>query len=126
MKKANLVLILMAGLFFGWSGVSHAYTNSFIDMFSTVMGSAPTSGNDLLDIMRSIAGYMIVAGGILAGIAIIASGLMYMGAGSNPQRLATAKGIFKNGVIGALILFAAGLIVNTIILLAVNWQGFFS
>lgn len=113
------------GLFLGWSNVSFAQ-NQFIQQFNIVMGAAPASGNEVLDIIRSVAGYMIVAGGIIAGIAIIASGLMYMAAGSSPQRLGTAKAIFKNGVIGALILFAAGLIVNTIILLAVNWQQFFS
>jgi len=125
MKKALFLLIFMAGLFVGWSNVSYAQ-NRFIQQFQIVMGAAPTSGNEILDILRSIAGYLIVAGGILAAIAIIVSGIMYMMAGSNPTRLGTAKAIFKNGVIGALILFAAGLIVNTIILLAVNWQTFFS
>lgn len=125
MKKVVFFAVLMMVLFLGWSNVSHAQ-NNFINQFNIVMGAAPASGNELLDIIRSVAGYLIVAGGIIAGIAIIASGLMYMAAGSNPQRLTSAKAIFKNGVIGALILFAAGLIVNTIILLAVNWQQFFS
>lgn len=125
MKKAFSLLFLVVSLFLVWSNVSYAQ-NQFIQQFQIVMGAAPASGNEILDIMRSIAGYLIVTGGILAGIAIIVAGIMYMAAGSNPTRLTTAKSIFKNGVIGALILFAAGLIVNTIILLAVNWQQFFS
>lgn len=124
MKKI-ILLTLVVSFFFGLSGISHAQ-NPFINAFNGVMSQAPTSGNEVLDIVRSIAGYMIVLGGILAGIAIIVAGIMYMGAGSNPTRVASARAIFKNGVIGALILFAAGLIVNTIILLGTSWQSFFN
>ena len=124
MKKV-FFSILVVSLFLGFYGTSYAQ-NNFINQFNAVMGSAPASGNEVLDIVRSVAGYLIVFGGILAGIAIIASGIMFMAAGSNTARLAAAKSIFKNGVVGALILFAAGLIINTIILLATNWQQFFS
>src|SRR3989344_8570729 len=123
MTKTISRAVLLLGVFILGSNVSYAQ-NTFIDQFRLVMGASPASGSELLDILRSIAGYMIVAGGIMAGIAIIASGVMYMAAGSSQPRLTSAKAIFKNGVIGALILFAAGLIVNTIILLAINWQGF--
>ncbi len=64
--------------------------------------------------------------GIVAGIVIIVAGLVWVSAGNNSARVTTAKGIFKNGVIGALILFAAGLIINTIVLLATSWQTFFN
>ncbi len=130
MKKALLLLIFMAGLLLGWSNVSYAQKicppNDFLCYYRNVTTAAPASGVEILDIIRYIAGFLIIAGGILAGIAIIVSGIMFMAAGSNPARLTAAKAIFKNGVIGALILFAAGLIVNTIILLAISWQQFFS
>lgn len=122
-KVTSLAIITM--LFFLLFGVVSAQ-NTFIDQFDMVMNSSPPAGaSDLLDIMRSIAGFLIIAGGILAGITIIVAGIMYMAAGSNTTRAASARTIFKNGVIGALILFAAGIIVNTIILLAVNWMSFF-
>ena len=124
MKKLFL-LVSVLGLFISLSNVSHAQ-NPYIDQFLGVMSQEETSATDLVAIVTSIGGFLIVIGGILAGIAIIVSGLMYMGAGSNAARLASAKALFKNGVIGALILFAAGLIVNTIVLLATNWQQFFS
>jgi len=124
MKKVILAS-LVVGLFAGFFNVSHAQ-NPFIDQFNMVMSTQPSSGEEVLDIVRSIAGYLIILGGILAGIAIIVAGIMYMGAGSNPARVTGARAIFKNGVIGALILFAAGLIVNTIVLLATSWQTFFS
>ena len=124
MKKVILASLAI-GLFVGFFNVSHAQ-NQFIDQFNLVMNTQPSSGDEVLDIVRSIAGYLIFLGGILAGIAIIVAGIMYMAAGSNPTRVSGARAIFKNGVIGALILFAAGLIVNTIILLATSWQTFFS
>ena len=125
MVKVILLVVVVLGLFLGWSNVSHAQ-NPFILQFQNVLGQQPASANNLLDIMRSVAGFLIIAGGILAGIAIIASGVMYMAAGSNQTRVTSAKAVFKNGVIGALILFAAGLIVNTIILFAVDWETFFT
>ena len=48
-----------------------------------------------------------------------------MVSGSNQQRVGMAKGVFKNGIIGSLILFAAGIIVNTIILLVSDPLNFF-
>lgn len=82
--------------------------------------------SDFEVILQSIAGFLIIAGGILAGIAILVSGIMYMSAGSDSTRLTTAKAWFKNGIIGALILFAVGLIINTILLVATDPFGFFS
>ena len=77
-------------------------------------------------ILQNIGGFIIAASGVIAGIVIIVSGLIYMSAGSNQTRVTTAKAVFKNGVIGAIILFAAGIIINTIILLASNWATFFN
>src|SRR3989338_11386384 len=59
--------------------------------------------SDFESMLASIAGFLIITGGILAGIAIIVSGIIYMSAGSDSTRLTTAKAWFKNGVIGALI-----------------------
>ena len=81
--------------------------------------------NTVFTIMQSIGGFLIATAGIVAGIVIVVAGFMYMASGSNQTRVAAAKTVFKNGVIGALILFAAGIIINTIILLASNWQTFF-
>jgi hypothetical protein len=124
MKK---LLYFVAGApLFLISGVAHAQ-NRFIDQFLSVTSTNQTYyASDVIALMTSIGGFLIVAGGIVAGIVIIVSGLMYMAAGSNTARTAAAKSTFKNGIIGALILFAAGVIVNTIFFLATNWQQFFS
>lgn len=85
-----------------------------------------SSSRDILDILVRIGGFLVVVASIIAGIVIIVAGLFYMSAGSDTGRLTTAKAIFKNGIIGALILFAAGTIIGTIAFLATNPWGFFS
>ncbi|OGN08795.1 MAG: hypothetical protein A2998_02825 [Candidatus Staskawiczbacteria bacterium RIFCSPLOWO2_01_FULL_37_25b] len=91
----------------------------------TGTGSA-TDTSEIFEILQSIGGFLLVAAGIIAGVVIIISGLVWMASGSNTARVTTAKAIFKNGIIGALIIFAAGLIINTIILIGTDWTGFFN
>src|SRR3989338_8218922 len=74
---------------------------------------------------QSIAGFLIAAGAVLATITIIVAGFMYMLAGSNTQRLTTAKSMFKAGIIGALIIFSTGIVINTLIDFGSNPLGFF-
>ena len=77
-------------------------------------------------ILQNIGGFLMAAAGVIAGIVIIVAGLVWVSAGSNQTRVTSAKTIFKNGVLGSLIIFAAGLIINTIVLLATQWQSFFN
>src|SRR3989344_1870366 len=85
-----------------------------------------TSSRDILDILVRVGGYLVVVASIMGGIVIIVAGLFYMSAGCDTGRLTTAKAIFKNGIIGALILFAAGTIIGTIAFLATDPWSFFS
>lgn len=125
--KKKLVLVYLVLLSFALISFAQAQSTPFSEYFQVTLDSSTgTNAMDLLDIAQSIGGFLLIAGSIIAGIAIIASGLMYMAAGSNSARLTTAKALFKNGVIGALIVFAAGLIVQTIVLLATDWRQFFS
>src|SRR3989344_4373307 len=91
---------------------------------------APPPGVDitldsLLDTAKSIAGFLMVAGGILAGITIVATGIMYLMAGGNTQRMAGAKSMFKAGIIWALIIFSPGVIISTVTGFGSNPLGFF-
>lgn len=102
---------------------SFAQTPPGVDI---VIGTCTTANCiSLLDTAKSIAGWLIVAGGVLAGITIIATGIMYLTSGGNPQKMTGAKSMFKAGIIGALIIFSPGLIINTIGGFATNPLGFF-
>ena len=135
MKKLVL-LVLLAVIALGWSNISYAqypecdqqslaYDLQKCYRLTTGQGNIYTS-RDFFDIMESIAGFLISAAGIIAGAVIIVAGLMYMSAGSNQTRVTSARTVFKNGVIGALILFAAGIIINTIAMIATNPFNFFT
>ncbi|MBI2064618.1 MAG: hypothetical protein HYT62_01030 [Candidatus Yanofskybacteria bacterium] len=133
MKKVMLAVVL-AVLFVGWSSVSYAQcvpggTVDFVSCFRSAVGigaSVPPVASDLVSLLENIGGFLIVAAGVVAGIVIIVSGIVYMSSGSDTGRLTTAKAIFKNGIVGALIIFAAGIIINTIALIALDPFGFFS
>ena len=59
----------------------------------------------LLDSASSIANFLFTIGWILVGITIVGTGIMYVMAGGNPQKMTSAKSMFKAGIIGALIYY---------------------
>ena len=69
---------------------------------------------DIISLANSVGGFLLLLGSILATITIIGTGIMYLTAGSNTQRLTTAKGMLKAGIIGALVVFSAGVIISTV------------
>lgn len=126
MKK---IIILVVAFLLLFGSVNYGYAQSFEEIFEGLFGVGAQQGasaNELVDLLQSLGGFLIISGGVIAGIVLIWSGIVYMGAGSNPTKVATAKAIFKNGLIGALILFAAGVIMATIVAFATDPQSFFS
>lgn len=81
--------------------------------------------NALLELLRNVGGFLYIAGGILATLTIIVTGIMYLMSGGSAQKLTAAKGMFKAGIIGAFIIFSAGMIISTITYFATNPLGFF-
>src|SRR3989344_2123952 len=67
----------------------------------------------LMGVLYSISNFLIAAGIILAVITIVISGIMYLKSGSDTEAK-NAKGWFKNGIIGAFIIMAVGVIILTI------------
>ncbi len=66
------------------------------------------------NLIYRIGTFFTSAGVLLAIIAIIISGLMYMRAGGNPDSIKKAQTWFKNALIGAFIILGVGLIINTV------------
>lgn len=108
---------------------------SFSPTFFIILSSAalaqdlPTgraiSLDEILLISEDIGGFLYMVGSILAGIVIILSGLTYLTAGSDSSKVKSAKDMLKAGMIGALIIFGFGLIVNTISSIASDPFKFF-
>ena len=80
---------------------------------------------ELVDIFENFAGFLMVAGGVLAAIVIIGSGIYYLMAGPDSTKVKAARDMLKAGIIGSFIIFGFGLIVNTIKLLAEDPFSFF-
>ncbi|OGM98377.1 MAG: hypothetical protein A2817_03215 [Candidatus Yanofskybacteria bacterium RIFCSPHIGHO2_01_FULL_39_8b] len=111
-KLKNLVLVL--SLFFGMP----VYAQQ-------IPTGTPIKIDMILAISQNIGGFLFTLGSILAVITIIVSGIMYFLVGANPQKVGTAKGILKAGIIGTLIIFSAGVIIATIQNFATDPFGFF-
>lgn len=82
-------------------------------LVSAQIGGAWTLG-DIEAILNQIATFMEYAGLILAVVFIIWGGLSYMIAGGDPEKGATAKKRILYGLIGAAIVIAVGVIIDTI------------
>ena len=85
-------------------------------------GTGLTEG-EIQGILVNIANFLIAAGVILAIITIVVSGIMYFWAGSDTEAK-KAKGWFRNGIIGAVVILAVGVIILTIYNIVVN-RSFF-
>ena len=129
-----LFIIVFSVVVFGWSNFSRADdvgcippSVNFINCFRAVINPSRSTftASSFILLAETIAGFLMVIGAIIAGIVIIVSGIMYMGAGSDTAKVTSAKTVFKNGIIGALIFFAVGIIINTIALIAYRPFEFF-
>lgn len=88
-----------------------------------VGGSAITL-SEIEDRIRQVAQFIIVVSVILAVIFIIWGGITYMTAGGDEAKAGAAKTRIWNGVIGAAVILAVGVILQT--LAALITRNFFS
>lgn len=90
--------------------------------FQLPPGEPWTLGRIMDEVLTPAANFLIAAGVTGAIIALVISGIMYFKAGSDSEAK-NAKAWFKNGIIGAFIILAVGVIINTIALVVTG--GFF-
>lgn len=76
-------------------------------------GSAITLA-EIQDRIEQIARFLIIVGVILAVIFIIWGGITYMFAGGDDEKVKTAKSRIINGIIGAAVVLAVGVILQTV------------
>ena len=91
---------------------------------SPYAGTAVTL-QDVRDVIETIARFLILVSVIVAVIFIVWGGMMYMMAGDDAAKATAAKSRIVNGIIGALVVLAVGLILQTLAGL-VNWTVFFN
>jgi hypothetical protein len=86
---------------------------------------APITLTDVQGLIETIARFMILVSVIIAVIFIVWGGISYMSAGDDSSRISAARSRIINGIIGALVVLAVGLILQTLASL-VNWTAFFN
>ena len=91
--------------------------------FQLPPGQPWTLARIMNEVLTPVANFLIAAGVIGAIITIVISGIMYFRAGSSDVEIKSAKTWFRNGVTGAFIILAVGVIINTIALVVTG--GFF-
>lgn len=77
------------------------------------------------DFLADFSNFLITIAAVVVGFAILWSGLVFITAGADQTKVAKAKSIFKNGLIGGIIIFAIGTIIATIEAFGLNPAGFF-
>ncbi len=78
----------------------------------------------LAGLLVQLANFLIGAGIVIAIIVIVWSGIMYLKAGDKEANITKAKGWFRNGIIGAFIILAVGVIILTIYNIVVTGSFF--
>lgn len=78
-----------------------------------VQGGAVTLA-EIQDRITTIARFLILVGVVLAVIFIIWGGIAYMFAGGAEEKTVAAKERIKNGIIGAAVVLAVGVILQTV------------
>ena len=86
---------------------------------------APITLADIRGLIETIARFLILISVVIAVIFIVWGGIGYMSAGDDSSRASAAKSRIVNGIIGALVVLAVGLILQTLASL-VNWTQFFN
>ncbi len=81
--------------------------------------------SDIQGIIETIARFLILISVVIAVIFIVWGGISYMSAGDDSSKTSAAKSRIVNGIIGALVVLAVGLILQTLASL-VNWSTFFN
>ncbi len=111
-KLIRLAVILYGFLVYG-AGLASAQTTGIRPRFFNWYRSYITVG-DFYEMLGRFSNFLVTVSAVLVGITLMWSGVAYTTAGADPTKATKAKTIFKNGLIAGLIIFAVGVVLNTI------------
>ncbi|MDP3697191.1 MAG: hypothetical protein Q8R55_04145 [Candidatus Taylorbacteria bacterium] len=127
MKKAKLISLVISGLYLVNPGrvLAQIRIRTFQQRYLDILNDPIVYPGEVVSLGARIAGFLIFSAEILAAVVVVWSGIMYMSAGSDETKVKNAKAMLKNGLIGALILFGVGVILNTVANFALDPVGYF-
>ncbi len=91
---------------------------------SPAVGGNPVTLNEIGDTIQLLARWLIVVSVVIAVIMIIWGGIMWMWARGDDKKVESARKMIWNGILGAAVILAVGVIMQTIA--AVVNRGFFN
>ncbi|KKT81568.1 MAG: hypothetical protein A3B99_02780 [Candidatus Yanofskybacteria bacterium RIFCSPHIGHO2_02_FULL_44_12b] len=92
---------------------------------AVVPGGTSLRATDFADVLNNVALFLIFASVIIVVIFIIWAGITYTAAGADQTKVKAAKDRLKQGIIGGLIIFGIGTIIETIRIFIQNPNYFF-
>ncbi|MBI2065439.1 MAG: hypothetical protein HYT62_05345 [Candidatus Yanofskybacteria bacterium] len=81
---------------------------------SPVLSGGAVTLTEVEKLINGIARFLIVISIVIAVIFIVYGGIRWIAAGSNEEQVTKAKSIVWNGIIGALVVLAVGVILQTL------------
>ena len=116
MKKVSVVKKISAFITVSYAflvaGVAHGVSSTAVP--SSVPGKGLTMAN-LSEVIGKIATWLMEIGVALAVVFIVIGGIQYMLAGGDEEKATKARGRIFNGIIGAAVVIAAGIIIRTVV-----------
>jgi hypothetical protein len=118
MKTKNLVSAVLLGAFvlaIVAIPVSHAALSSdTITLPSAPISGSPLSGSVISTLIHQIANWLVGIALVIALIMIVWGGIMWMWSRGEDTKATDARKIILNGILGAAVILALGLIFSTI------------
>lgn len=105
---------MVVALFLASVSVAVAATPTPAQQNATIPPGTPVTLESIEDIVSTITDFLLYIGGTVATFMMVLSGILWTTSGGDPKRLETAKAMFKAALIGAIIIFAIGVILRTI------------
>ena len=112
------------GMFLGLAGVSLAQVWNAPG--AVVPAGTPIYATDFANLLNNVARFLIFASVVVVVIFIIWAGITYTAAGADQAKVKSAKDRLKQGIIGGLLIFGVGTILETIRLFIQSPNNFFS
>jgi len=87
---------------------------ALVDPTATLGADGGITLTEIENLIEGIARFLIAVSIVIAVIFIVYGGIRWIAAGENENQLASAKKIVWNGIIGALVVLAVGVILQTL------------
>ena len=81
---------------------------------SATLTGTPITLNEIQRLIEGIGRFLIIISVVIAVIFIVYGGIRWIAAGSNEENVGKAKKIVWNGILGALVVLAVGVILQTL------------